>query len=192
MEKSTLARLYVSNHPLTLALDIDRVRAMLGGWLERPGEAGAAARRLALAMADVHLSASYDMVVPQYLGRVDFVLDLKALAIQAGAQFVEIALVSDPVDTVGRFARRSEWPENDEHQDAAMLQDQNGELTGMTLMYERLLQVTASRPGTHSVVTVDGEVDATYRQMLEQIRGDDNRSGDNPGEGTVASEVTPG
>jgi chloramphenicol 3-O-phosphotransferase len=31
--KSTLARLYAERHPLTLALDLDLLRAMLGGWL---------------------------------------------------------------------------------------------------------------------------------------------------------------
>lgn len=30
--KSTLAQMYVDEHPLTLALDIDVVRAMLGRW----------------------------------------------------------------------------------------------------------------------------------------------------------------
>ncbi|WP_410630109.1 AAA family ATPase [Amycolatopsis sp. cmx-4-83] len=30
--KSTLARRYADDHPPTLALDVDRVRATLGGW----------------------------------------------------------------------------------------------------------------------------------------------------------------
>ena len=34
--KSTLARRYAQDHPLTLALDIDRVRGMLGRWLDTP------------------------------------------------------------------------------------------------------------------------------------------------------------
>jgi predicted kinase len=38
--KSTLAKRYVEDHPLTLALDIDVVRAMQGRWLDEPVEAG--------------------------------------------------------------------------------------------------------------------------------------------------------
>lgn len=109
------------------------------------------------------------MVVPQFLGRVDFVLELEALALQVGAQFVEIALVSDPVDAVARFVCRTQRPENDGHRDAAILLERNGGLGGLPQMYERLVQVIAARPATRTVVTVDGEIDSTYRRVLEQI-----------------------
>jgi predicted kinase len=167
--KSTLARCFVRDHPLALALDIDRVRSMLGGWLEQPTEAGLAARRLAMAMAHAHLSAGHDVVVPQYLGRLQFVLELEAVADQVGVDFVQIALVSDPGDAAARFARRIDRPENDEHRDAAVLQERNGGSAGLVEMYERMLRVTAARPSTRSVVTVDGEIEPTYRRMLEQL-----------------------
>ena len=54
--KSTLARRLAADPaispPLTLVLDIDVVRGMLGRWLETPGDAGMLARRHALAMID--------------------------------------------------------------------------------------------------------------------------------------------
>ncbi len=40
--KSTLARRYAADHPPALALDVDHIRAMLGGWRSAPGEAGPA------------------------------------------------------------------------------------------------------------------------------------------------------
>lgn len=45
----------------------------LGGWLDRPTEAGHAARRLAVAMSATHLASGYDVVVPQFLGRPEFI-----------------------------------------------------------------------------------------------------------------------
>lgn len=45
--------MYVDEHPLALALDIDTVRGMLGCWLDHSSEAGLIARRLAVAMAQV-------------------------------------------------------------------------------------------------------------------------------------------
>ena len=168
--KSTLARLYGEDHPLALILDVDSVRGMLGRWLDQPVAAGLAARRLALEMARAHLSSGWDVVVPQYLGRPDFVLELDALAGEVGAQFVEIALVSDPDDAVARFARRAAEPENAEHRAATVLQERSGGVTGLVDMYARLLEVVAARPATRPVVTVDGEIAATYRSLLEQIR----------------------
>jgi hypothetical protein len=116
-----------------------------------------------------HLSGGYDVLVPQYLGRLDFVLELEALAGEAGAQFVEIALVSDSEDAVARFARRAARPENEEHRAAAALEERSGGATGLVDMYARLLEVIAARPATRLVQTVDGEIEATYQRLLEQV-----------------------
>ena len=62
--KSTLARRYAHDHPLTLVLEIDAVRAMLGSWLEEWERSGPAARQIALAMARTHLEAGHDVIVP--------------------------------------------------------------------------------------------------------------------------------
>jgi predicted kinase len=167
--KSTLARRYVEEHPLTLALDIDQVRGMLGRWLDTPTEAGRAARDLALAMARVHLAGGRDVVVPQYLGRPEFILELETLAQQAKARFVEIALRSDPDEVVSRFARRAANPQNPEQRDAAILLERSGGLEALPAMYERLISVVAARPATRVIVTIDGEIELTYQRMLAQI-----------------------
>jgi predicted kinase len=124
--KSTLAQMYVDEHPLALALDIDVVRAMLSCWLDHPVEAGLIARRLALEMARAQLSAGRDVLVPQFLGRLDFVLELEQLCRQVGAGFVELALLSSPQEAVDRFVQRSRHPETSVQRDAAALLDQSG------------------------------------------------------------------
>lgn len=167
--KSTLARMYVEEHPLALALDIDVVRGMLGGWLDHPAEAGRIARDLALAMARVRLRSGADVVVPQFLGRVDFVLELEDLCRETGARFVEIVLLSDPAEAASRFARRAGDPETPEHRDASALLERSGGLAALPQMYHRLLDVVASRPGTRSVLTVDGETVQTYGRLLAQL-----------------------
>lgn len=167
--KSTMARRYAQDRPLTLALDVDTVRAMLGGWLDQMNESGLAARHLALAMARAHLLQGHDVVVPQYLGRLPFVLQLEDVAGQVGARFVEIALVSDPGDAAARFARRSASPETDGHRDAAAVQERSGGAAAFPEMYERLLEVIRARPGTRRIPTVEGEVEQTYRLVLEAI-----------------------
>ena len=53
--KSTIARRYAAEHPLTLVIDIDQVRAAIGGWRDDPYAAGLLARAAALAAARVHL-----------------------------------------------------------------------------------------------------------------------------------------
>lgn len=167
--KSTLARRYAEEHSLTLVLDIDVVRAMLGRWLDEPGQAGLIARRMALEMARVQLLTGRDVVVPQFLGRLDFVLALQQLCDDVGAEFVEVVLLSDRQDAVQRFTRRSARPETAEHRDAAALQERSGGLDAFPEMYDRLLAVVARRAATRIVQTVDGQVEQAYRDLLAHI-----------------------
>lgn len=157
--KSTLAARYAAQHLLVLAVEVDVVRAMLGGWPQAPDEAGLTARRMALAMARVQLDAGRDVVVPQFLGRLDFVLQLDELCRETGAAFVEVALRCSAADVVHRFERRAAAPELRQAVDAAQLRE----------MHERLLAVVAARPGTVEIDSIDGDVDGTYRSLLAAI-----------------------
>jgi predicted kinase len=168
--KSTLAQRYADEHALVLVLDIDVVRGMLGRWLDQPTEAGLTARRMALEMARIQLRAGRDVLVPQFLGRVDFVLELEELCRQVGADFVEVALLSD--DVVSRFARRARHPETAVHRDASALLERSGGVTELPAMYHRLLDMLASRPRTLTVTTVDGEIERAYRDLLDHLRAD--------------------
>lgn len=57
-------------------------------------------------MAQAHLHAGHDVLVPQYLGRLEFMEMLREVAVEVGATFVEVALLSDRDDVVRRFERR--------------------------------------------------------------------------------------
>jgi predicted kinase len=107
--KSTIARRYADAHPLTLALEIDGLRAMLGSWLEESHRSGVAARKLGLAAAAAHLEAGYDVLVPQLLTRRDFVEELRATARRAGATFQELTLMGERAAVVEQAANREEY-----------------------------------------------------------------------------------
>ena len=53
-----------------LNLDIDRLRVLVGGWPERFAETGEILRPLALGLAGTHLCGGWDVVMPQYMGRL--------------------------------------------------------------------------------------------------------------------------
>jgi predicted kinase len=169
--KSTLARRYADEHPLVLVLDIDVVRAMLGRWLDAPGEAGLIARRLALEMARVHLTSGRDVLVPQYLGRIGYVLELERLCRDVGADLVELVLLSDRQDAIDRFERRSRRPETAAHHDASALLARSGGSAELAAMYDRLVEFIAIRPRSITLTTVEGQVEALYRQVHAILDG---------------------
>ncbi|MFJ7210268.1 AAA family ATPase [Amycolatopsis sp. NPDC098790] len=143
--KSTLARRYADDHPPALALDVDRVRAMIGGWRTEPGRAGLLARELTLAAARTHLTAGHDVVVPQLLARPGFAERLEELAAETDASFHEIVLLPDLAETRRRFAGRGE----SEVETAHPLTEED-----LATAYDRVAEYASTRPGA---AILDGE-----------------------------------
>jgi hypothetical protein len=61
--KSALARRFAREHSLALVVDIDLLRTQLGQW-EAHEESKLAARNLAVALVEAHLTAGRDVLVP--------------------------------------------------------------------------------------------------------------------------------
>lgn len=153
--KSTLAARYVAGHPLALNLDVDLVRSLLGGWTQTPGDAGLAARRLALAMAASHLAEGLDVLVPQYVARDRFVDALQGLA-SGRATFHHVLLRAEPAVARRRLAGRPDSGIREPLDDVAF-----GELA------DRLDSFTATRP---EVVALAADPDVeTVHTRLQQL-----------------------
>lgn len=165
--KSTLARRLVDETRLSLLLEIDTIRGHLGRWADDPGASGVAARRIAVAAAGAHLDAGYDVVVPQFLGRVAFIEELERVAARHAAEFVEVTLVSSAEDARRRFDARLASADRN-HADARLLQSRPG-AASIETMYESMLAALAARPHVRYVRTVDGAVDETFEALLRAL-----------------------
>jgi predicted kinase len=155
--KSTLGRMYAESHPLTLDLDIDLVRDMIGKWRSDPHSAGLLARAAVLAAARAHLTAGYDVIIPQYLGRLAFVEQAEALAQEVGAVFRMVVVLDTEENAKRRF-------------------DSRGPIDGRPVsgaefgqMYARLLSVIAARPDAVVIWTSDGGVQRAYRDFAAAV-----------------------
>ena len=154
--KSTLAARYADDHPLTLNLDIDRIRDLIGAWRSEPGSAGLLARAAALAAARTHLAAGHDVIIPQFLRRPAFLEQIDELAAATGVRSYEIVLMDSKDNALRRFAARP----TSEPVDPALL----------STMYDDLLVMLATRPRAVIVPTVQGEVDRAYEALLACLR----------------------
>jgi predicted kinase len=163
--KSTLAARLVATRPLMLDLDVDVVRGLLGAWIDQPHDAGLAARRLARAMASTHLAAGHDVVVPQFIAHETFVIELETVAQEAGARFVEIALLASRDDTLRAFSERSAAPENQQHRDARQLVERSGGEDALGESYDRFVRFLETRPNARQVTVVRGDVETTLRLL---------------------------
>ncbi|MEU9685941.1 AAA family ATPase [Amycolatopsis japonica] len=160
--KSTLARLYADDHPLTLNLDIDRLRGLLGAWRENAAKAGTLARDLAVSAARTHLLAGHDVIVPQFLGRADLLERLETLAGETAAEFHEIVLLDTKDNVLRRFAERTRAAAEPEHVEA---HEMLGGPERLAEMYDRLVALIATRPKAVVVRTSAGRIQQAYQGL---------------------------
>ena len=167
--KSTLAQRYVDEHPLALNLDLDSVRRMLGGWQQHAIEAGLLARAMTLEMARVHLRAGHDVIVPQYLGRPQFIQQAEKVAAEVGVPFAEFVLMDSRDSAVQRFLERTAAAATPAHIEAGALMEQFGGRPALEAMYDRLLLVLSHRPDARVIQSRDTEVEAAYLELLARL-----------------------
>ena len=167
--KSTLAQRYVDEHPLALGLDLDAVRRMLGAWRANPIEAGLLARALTIEMARVHLTSGHAVVIPQYLGRPQFLEQAEQVAADAGAQFCEFVLMDGRDNAVRRFTDRTEAAATEAHVEAGELMEHFGGRPAIEAMYDRLLLVLSHRPHAQVIQSREGAVEATYAELRRRL-----------------------
>ena len=147
---------------MTLALEIDVLRAMIGSWLEEPQRSGLAARRLALAAAFAHLENGFDVIVPQLLTRREFVEQLRATAERAGAGFRELTLMDARAAVVERAERRQE--EAGGFSARALAAKQGHTLSDA---YDAFAEALAARPDAEVIVAAS--LDEAYRELVSRL-----------------------
>jgi predicted kinase len=169
--KSTLARMYVAGHPLALNLDIDVVRGLLGGWNSVPGQAGRLARDLAASMITTHLAAGLDVVVPQYLGRPEFIDRLEALAASRAARFDEVAVLGAQETLLERLAERHRQAAKQDRDDPAARDVLQAACPDDVLagMCDRLGALLGERPRARMVWSVPDDPTLTFQRLLRVL-----------------------
>ncbi len=166
--KSTLSALWAERHPRTLNLDIDVLHPLIGGWCDPEQDTHALARPLGKAMASAYLATGRDVVLPQYLGRLDEVEAFERIAHEQGAGFREVVLLDERDAAIARFdARRDDTAWNQHNR--RVVADLGGDAF-LAQMYERLLAIMAARPAALVVRSVPDAVEETYA-AVEQALG---------------------
>ena len=171
--KSVLARMWAQDHPGVLNLDIDRLRALIGGWRERFAETGEIVRPLALGMAGTHLLGGLDIVMPQFLGRLSEIERFEAVAHQSGAVFCEIVLMDTKEHALERFRHRSDRGGDDGaaawHQFVQEVVERAGGHAYLERSYDQVTAVLAARPTATVIPTAAGAIPQAYQALTAAL-----------------------
>ena len=171
--KSTVARRYVDQRDGTALVEVDTLRMSLPNWeLDEATRLGA--RDLAGAAVVEHLDAGRDVVMPQYFGRLGYIVLLDDAAREHDATFVEVILAIDADLALERFrARRRAMDERGERHPERDIADVEVEAFVHDAV-ERLTRLPTARPGSQ-VIPVEraASEDEVYRRLCSVLDGDD-------------------
>ena len=162
--KSTLARRYADDHPGTLCLDIDVLVGQVDGWREDFSAAFLAATVRGLALAKSQLRDGQDVVVPQLVTIFDQGNPFEAAAAEAGARFIEVALLADIDEHTRRLAGKK--PASDVE---ASIQSrlETGDL--MEKIRGHLAEYLRGRPDTIQLDTTGLTIDQAYARLMSLL-----------------------
>lgn len=166
--KSTLARRYINEHPGALALDLDVLVELVGGWRDDFSGALGVARAHARTLATQHLSEGHDVVFPQLVTVHDRDPDagLEKTARAADATYIEVALLID--DDAHTRRLRDKHPASEvEERIQAWLEEPGSDLA--VRIRRHLEEYLVGRPHTVRLDTTGLDEDASYERLLEAI-----------------------
>jgi predicted kinase len=109
--KSTIARQYITDHPLALAVEGDELIVNMGQWLANEDEARALTYELIQTMVHTHLSAGHDVVLPYLVVDHTHVAAFQAIAKKCSADFYSFLLHNEKKTAIAKLLERGSWGE---------------------------------------------------------------------------------
>ncbi len=167
--KSTLAERYAKDHPLTLVLDIDKVRKLLSNWREQKEDSAIQSKKMAVEMARVHLQGGYDVVVPQFYRQVKYLEELERLAGECGADFYEFVLFLCKEEAVHRFIERGKKEGRPLGFNPEGIIGRSGGIAYVKQTYDEMAEAIAKRPNTINIKPKLDDVEATYQEVISHL-----------------------
>lgn len=160
--KSTLAQLYVDEHPLALKLDIDELCAQIGQWRDQAPESRRLSKDLAEIMTKTYLNSGHDVVIPQIFRQTKWLEALEKVASDTGAEFYEILLDVERDEAIRRFEVRGGVR-------SGGLIDRGGGIVKVEAMYDEMAETARARPSTKCLIPQFGDIDATYKALMNLL-----------------------
>ncbi len=169
--KSTLAKKYGENHPLTLQLDIDDVWSMISHWREEKETSSPISKKMALEMARISLTAGNDVIIPQIIQTVELADSFRVLSKECDADFIEVLLFVEKEEAIRRFIKRGKEGGNPTGFRPGGIIDTGGRETKLAEMYDNMIEIANHRQDVVIIEPVLGDIDGSYLALMAKING---------------------
>lgn len=169
MGKTTLAQRYIDEHPMTLNLDIDNIWIMMGQWRESRPHSDTQKLKYAYAIARMHLSDGYDVIVPNLIQSTEQYIAFEKIAREADAQLKETVLLSTKEDAIERCKTRARNMGHKDGFNPGGILDTSGRELALARMHDNMLAAISTRENMIRIHSVFGDEPGTYEKLLRAI-----------------------
>lgn len=165
--KSTLAEEWARLNPPAQCIDIDALRTQFDNWQSLP-DTRLLAREEAVSQIEAHLANGCEVIVPQFLGRPEFIERLESVAAGCCVEFVEVMLEIDAANAIERFVSRRASLGPGDHPQADV--DDADVAATIESAIEALRWVHATRSGIRRVES-GSDADRTLARFMNALDG---------------------
>lgn len=169
--KTTLAKKYIDEHPLAIAIEGDQLIGMLGQWRKNEDEARGLVFEYTKSICRQHLQTGKDVIIPCLLTTANQPEAFQEIAEEVDATFHEIYIKIEKEESVNRLLERGRWGE----EGSRRLTDSDRPL--LTSRYEHMDKLMQERTGATLISSELGNIEKTYQQLIEAVNQiEDNKS----------------
>lgn len=161
--KTTIAKKYIAEHPLSLALEADAIVDNIGDWIHHEDEVRRLTFDLSKAMLRVYLVAGHDVVLPYLVTNADEVEAFESIASECSADYYEFVLYSNRDDAIGRLLKRGKWGETTS---PPLTRD---DMPQIEALLDKMEAALVGRPASIKIELNDDTPDETYYKLMQYI-----------------------
>jgi predicted kinase len=161
--KTTLTKKYIDQNPLTFAIEIDKIIAMIGRWRDNEVDARKIVFEDTKCIVQNHLSAGYNVLIPYLLDDSSHAEIFEKVAQENEANFVEVYINLTKEDAVNRLIERGGWGEEGSRKlteaDRTLLENRFNHMTKMLETRKNIIPVS----------NVKNDIETTFKNLLSVI-----------------------
>lgn len=161
--KTTIAKQYIAEHSMAMALEADMLVDNIGDWTNHREEVRQIAFKLTKVMIQTYLPSGHDVILPYIITDAKEVQELEQIAAECGAGYYEFVLHNERYEAIARLLKRGKWGE------ATSPPLSEKDMPEIESLMDRMETALRMRPDAIKIQLKDQDLDVVYRQLLRHL-----------------------
>ena len=161
--KTTIAKKYVADHSLAMAIEADAFVDNIGDWTNHRDEVRDLAFELTKAMIRAYLPSGHDVVLPYIVTAAEEVEAFESIARECDADYYEVILYNERADAIAKLHERGKWG----GVSSPLITEKDSPIIEKD--FARMQAALEKRPNAKKISLKGNSPDTTYRQLLQLV-----------------------